>query len=93
MTMNVSIDDAAAELSECIRVTGLIDVGAGTTVSAQSKNCYGIECYGPIKLGNGSIISADSLKEGADIFCYGAIVNYGSTINSEVEALGGVHNK
>ena len=32
-------------------------------------------------------------KKACDIECGGAFVNYGATVNGEIEALGGIYNK
>ena len=91
--MNVTLEDTTAQVSECIRVTGTLDVGVNATISASAKNTYGIECYGAIKVNQGSTVSAKSEAEGADILCYGAFVNYGASVSADIDALGGVHNK
>ena len=46
-----------------------------------------------MELNEGATVTASNGGEGADIVCYGAIVNYGATINSEVDAVDGVINK
>jgi hypothetical protein len=93
VSMNVSIDDASAGSSRCIRVTGIIDIDEGSTLSAVAKKAHGIECFGHVKMGKDSSVTADTAGENVDIFCYGAVVNFGGVLNAEVEALGGVHVK
>ena len=92
-SLNVSVDDEAAKMSECISVPGLLRVRDNAKVTASAKKAYGIECYGSMELNPESNVFASSEGEGADLFCCGAIVNYGATVNGEVEALGGVHSK
>ena len=70
-----------------------MEIGVGSTVTASAKNSYAIECFGAIEAKRGSAISAVSEKKDSDIFCSGAVVNYGATLNSGVDALGGIHNK
>ena len=82
--INVSIDDGATDLGECIRVTGLMEVGIGSTVIASAKNAYAIECFGCIEANEGAVISAASDKKDVDVFCSGAVINYGATIVGEI---------
>ena len=91
--IEVSIDDGATEQGECIRVSGLMEVGIDSTVTAISKNASAIECLGAIEANKGAIISATSDKNVADIFCSGVVVNYGAVINAEIDALGGINNR
>lgn len=91
--LNVSVDDAGATMSECIYVPGLLSVRDNAKVTALSKQAYGIECFGAVELNDGASISASSERDGSDILCYGAIVNYGGTVNGEVDALAGEYNK
>lgn len=92
-SVNVSVAEDAAKTIECLRVNGLLDVGVGATVSASSVNTYAVECYGSIKLCDDAVISAKREDGGVDIICYGAVTDYGATVNAELEALGKLHNK
>lgn len=92
-SLNVSVDDAAAKRSECINVAGLMKIRDAAKVSASAKKAHGIECYGSMELGVDASILASSEREGADLLCYGAIVNHGTDVNGETEALGGIHSK
>ena len=92
-TLNVAVDDAVAKISECISVSGSLKMEANATVTASAKKACSIECYGSMKLNNGASISAATEGEGIDLLCYGAIVDYGATVNAETEALGGIHRK
>lgn len=92
-TLGVSIDDGATDLGECLRVSGLMEIGVGSTVTASAKNTYAIECFGAIEANKGAAISAVSDKKDADIFCSGAVVNCGATMDGEMDAIGGVHNR
>ena len=38
-------------------------------------------------------ILAVSDKKDADIFCSGAVVNYGAKIDAKIDAIGGTHNR
>ena len=91
--LDVSIDDGNTEQGECIRVSGLMEAGIGSTVTASAKNASAIECYGAIEANKGATISAKSDNNTADIFCSGAVVNYGAEINAEIDAIGGVHSR
>ena len=91
--VEVSIDDEGVALGECIRVSGIIDANPDAKISASAKVANAIECLGSTKLGNGVTVTAESAGEGADFLCYGAIVHYGATLNGDVEALGGIHDK
>ena len=62
-------------------------------VTASAKNANAIECFGAIEAKKGSAISVASDKKDFDIFCSGAVVNYGAEIDAEIDALGGIHNK
>ena len=92
-TLDVSIDDGATDQGECIRVSGLMEIGIGSTVTASAKNTYAIECFGAIEANKGATISAVSDQNDADIFCSGAVVNYGAEFDGEMDALGGIHNR
>jgi hypothetical protein len=92
-TLNVEVDDQSAKTSECIRVYGFMGVKDNANVTVSAKKAAAIECYGSMNLGNGVTVSASTEGQGADLICYGAIVNCGATVNGEVEALGEVYNK
>jgi hypothetical protein len=77
----------------CTCVSGLMEIGVGSTVTASAKNSYAIECFGAIEANKGASISAVSDKKDADIFCSGAVVNCGATIDGEIDAIGGIHNR
>ena len=91
-SLDISIDDEPTLNGECIRVNGLMDIGEGSKVTASAKNAHAIECYSTIKANEGAVISATSDKEDSDIFCSGAIINYGAEINGEIYAVGGISN-
>jgi hypothetical protein len=91
-TLNVSMDDAAAQSSKCVIVSGLMSVGHNAKVTVSTQKAYSMECYGSVELKKGSNITASTEAEGADILCYGAIMNYGGAVHGEVEALGSTHN-
>ena len=92
-TLEVSIDDGTTEQGECIRVSGLMEIGIGSTVTASAKNTYAIECFGAVETNKGAAISASSDKKEYDIFCSGAVVNHGATFDGEIDAIGGIHNR
>jgi hypothetical protein len=91
--IDVSIDDGATDLGECIRVSGLLETGRGSTVTASAKNAPAIECFGAIEANQDTVISAVSDQNDADIFCSGAVVNRGAEIDGEIDAIGGIHNR
>ena len=91
--IDVSIDDSATDLGECLRVSGLLDIGIGSTVTASAKNAYAIECFGTIEANKGASVSAASDKKDVDIFCSGPVVNHGAEIVGELDAIGGLHNR
>lgn len=91
-TLHVDIDDEDAEKGECIRVTGLLEVGTGSTVSASAKKTNAITCYGVMELNEEATLSAQSAGADADVLCYGALVNYGTAVDAEINALGGIHD-
>lgn len=91
--LNVAVDDTMAKTSVCIKVPGHLSVGPDATLTASSKKACSIECFGSMELNSGASVSVSREGEGVDLMCYGAIVNYGATVNGEVEALGGIHNK
>ena len=88
----VSIDDSVTDLCECIRESGLMEVGIGSTVIASAKNTYAIECFGSIEANTGAAISAASESKDADIFCSSAVINCGADMDGEIDAIGGIHN-
>ena len=91
--IDISIDDGATDLGECIRVSGLMEIGIGATVTASAKNAPAIECFGTIEANQGAVISAVSEQNDADIFCSGAVVNHGAEMDGEMDAIGGIHNR
>lgn len=62
-------------------------------MTASAKNAPAIECFGAIEANKGATISAVSEKNDADIFCSGAVVNYGATIAGEIDAVGEIRNQ
>ena len=92
-TLEVSIDDSTTDLGECIRVSSLMEIGTSATVTASAKNAPAIECFGAVEANKGAAISASSEKKDHDIFCSGAVVNYGATFDGEIDAIGGIHNR
>lgn len=91
--LSVAIDDESAAASECLHVLGLITVGKGATLNASAKKVCSIEGFGAMELNEGAIVTAETAVEGTDILCYGAIVDFGATVNGVVEALGGEFDK
>ena len=91
--IDVSIDDGATDHGECIRVSGLMEIGIGSTVTAYAKNASAIECFGAIEANKGAAISASSDKKDCDIFCGGAVVNFGAVFDGKIDAIGGIHNR
>ena len=89
--IEISIDDSTTDQGECIRVSGLMEVGSGSTVTAAAKNAHAIECFGTIEANKGATISANSDHNDVDIFCSGVVVDYGAEINAETYAIGGIH--
>lgn len=92
-SLEVVVDDEATDRGECIRVSGLMEIGVGSTVTASAKNSYAIECFGAIEAKKGSAISVASDKKDSDIFCSGALINYGTDIDVRIDAIGGIRNK
>lgn len=92
-SLEVAVDDSSTDMGECIRVSGLMEVGTGSTVTASSKNSYAVECFGSVEANKDAVISAVSAKKGSGVFCSGAVVNYGATLNGKTDALGGTHNR
>lgn len=92
-SLEVLVDDEATDRGECIRVSGLMEVGIGATVTASAKNAHAIECFGSIEINKDADISAVSEKKDSDVFCSGAVVNYGAEIDAEIDALVGIHNR
>ena len=91
--LEVSIDDSNTDQGECIRVSGLMEIGIGSNVTASSKKAPAIECFGTIEVNKGATVSAASENNDADIFCSGAVVNHGAEINAEMDVIGGVNNR
>ena len=91
--LEVSIDDTTTDQGECIRVSGLMEIGIGSTVAASSKKTPAIECFGTIEANNGATVSAASENNDADIFCSGAVVNHGAEFNAEIDSIVGINNR
>ena len=62
-------------------------------MTASAKNAPAIECLGTIEANKGVTVSAASENNDADIFCSGAVINYGAEINAEMYAIGGVRSR
>ena len=92
-SLTVSVDDETAETSACVSVSSNVSVGRGASVTLSSKKAYGIDCSGSVELREGATVTANTAAEGADVYCNGALVNDGGTVQGEVNALGGIHNK
>jgi hypothetical protein len=69
-----------------------MSVGHNAKVTVSTQKAYSMECYGSVELKKGSNITASTEAEGADILCYGTIMNYGGAVHGEVEALGSTHD-
>ena len=80
-------------MGECVRVTGLLEVGNGASLTASAKKNSAIVCYGSVVANDAATVSATTEGEGADIFCYGVFFNDGATLNAELEAIGGIAGK
>jgi hypothetical protein len=91
--LSVTIDDEAAAASECLNVLGSISLGKGATINASAKKVCSIEAFGAIELNEGATVTANTEGEGVDFLCYGAIADFGATVNGVVEALGGEFDK
>ena len=91
-SLEVHIGDENAESSECIRVTGLMEIEKGAVVTASAKNTHAVACYGTVKANKGAVVCAESESTAADIFCSGAVINYGAEINAEIDAVAGIRN-
>ena len=78
----------ALDVQKILRVDGLIEVGVGATLTASSAKSYAVECYGAMKLCDDAVVSAATKDGDVDSICYGAVTNYGATVNGEMEALG-----
>ena len=70
-----------------------LTIESDSTVTASAKNASAIECLGTLEANKGAAISAKSDNNDADIFCSGAVINYGAEINAEIDAIGGVNNR
>lgn len=92
-SVNVTTEEDTAPVVECLRVDGLIEVGVGATLTASSAKSYAVECYGAMKLCDDAVVSATTKDGDVDIICYGAVTNYGATVNGEIEALGQLFDK
>ena len=63
-----------------------------STVTATAKKTNAIKCYGTMELNEEAALSAKTSGAAADIFCHGALVNYGAAIDAEMDILGGIHD-
>ena len=79
---SLSIDDGNTDRGECIRISGLMEIGIGSNVTASAKNASAIECLGTLEVNKDATVTAKSDNNDADIFCSGAVVNYGAEINA-----------
>ena len=93
VTLNVAIDDASAERSNCVSVLSTLSIGRFSTVNVSAKKATALECSGSLLIHDGAVITANTADKGTDILCVCSLVNYEATINGEVEALGGIHNR
>ena len=91
-SLSVTIDDETPKISECLNVAGLLAVGRNASLTTSSKKGYSIECYGSIELNEGATLTADSAGKSTDALCYGSVVNYGATVNGEIDVIGEIRN-
>ena len=56
----------------------------------QKESVSFIDCSAWGKLGE---MINQYAKKGSGVFCSGAVVNYGATLNGKTDALGGIHNR
>ena len=69
-----------------------MEIENGSSVTASAKNAYAIECFGTIEVSEGTSVSAVSDKKDVDVFCSGAVVNYGAEITGKIDAICGVRD-
>ena len=89
----IESEDTSASVGECIHVTGILEAGEGSSVTASAKKNPAIEAFSTFKAGKGSSITADSIDGEIDVFCHGVFLNYGTTLNCDVDAISGIINK
>ena len=61
--------------------------------TSKAKNSRAIECTGSFMASEGSTLSADLAADDAAIFCHSAFVDYDATVNSTIDAIGGMRNE
>ena len=91
--LDVSVDDESCDVGECVRVTGLLELGKDSVLNASAKETSAVECYGSIKLNKGASLSGVNESDAADVLCYGAFVDHGAAVSGDVEVLGGANAK
>ena len=86
----------SAENSTCIHSQGNMHLTEGATLDVASaasfEDSWGIECLGSFTVLENATIKADSGSEHAGVVCYGAFLDYGATIHSEIEFIDGMRN-
>ena len=71
----------------------VISIGRNATASASSQKTESVWSSGSITVGEGATLTGASAGKGAGIYCYGALINEGATVNGEIDAIGGIYNK
>ena len=79
-------------LTLCILLIACL-IHDGATLTATTTKSYAVEGYGAVKLCDDAVLSATSKESDIDIICYGAVTNYGATVNGEMEVLGQLYDK
>lgn len=62
-------------------------------LSELAKNASAIACFGAIEANKTASVFASSDKKDHDIFCSGAVINFGATFDCEMDAIGAIHDR
>lgn len=94
---NASIAAGASNESTAVYVRGDLLLEGNSSLhaigAASAERSFGIECTGTLTAQEGSAITAASGGDNAGIVCYGAVVDFGADIQSEIDAIGGVQKR
>ena len=92
----LSVRVGSAETSSGIYARSNISVGENATLNvigtASTEESWGIECAGIFTARENATINAKSGGDRAGIVCYSTLLDYGATINSEVDIVDGVQD-
>lgn len=93
-SVSITVGSSGESTAAYVRGDLLLEKNAALhAMSASAARSFGIECTGTLTAQEGSSLTAVSGGDNAGIVCYGAVIDYGADIQSEIDAIDGVQKR